>query len=150
MPIFTPVPRVMTQDYPQLQQSSTAVLPPHRSGRHGLASLFRARAHRSSAMGASAQAHSSTDVPAPGGAPASSVAGASSEGRDRRGQTMEENMKVLSSDELLRCSKLELIDLFRQTEADLCKLPEGTLEREIALLNRHKIRRALARLDIGL
>jgi hypothetical protein len=63
---------------------------------------------------------------------------------------MEKIMRVLTSDELLRCSKIELTDLFRQTEADLCELPEGTLDREIALLNRHKIRRALARFDIVL
>jgi hypothetical protein len=60
---------------------------------------------------------------------------------------MEENMKVLTSDEPLRCSKTELGDLFRQTDAELCELAEGTLDHEIALLNRHKIRRALARLD---
>ena len=59
-------------------------------------------------------------------------------------------MKVLTSDELLRCSKTELCDLVRQTDAELCELPEGTLDREIALLNRHKLRRALARLDIVL
>jgi hypothetical protein len=63
---------------------------------------------------------------------------------------MEKNMRVLTSDELFRCSKIELTDLFRQTDAELCELPEGTLDREIALLNRHKIRRALARLDIVL
>jgi hypothetical protein len=63
---------------------------------------------------------------------------------------MEENMKVLTSDELLRCSKIELCDLFRQTEAALCELHEGTLDRDIALLNLGKIRRALARLDIVL
>jgi hypothetical protein len=63
---------------------------------------------------------------------------------------MEENMKVLTSDELLRCSKTELCDLFRQTDAELCELAEGTLDREIALLNLHKIRRALARLDVVL
>jgi len=57
-------------------------------------------------------------------------------------------MKVLTSDELLRCSKIELGHLFRQTESDLCELPEGTLDHEIALLNRHKLRRALARLDV--
>ena len=59
-------------------------------------------------------------------------------------------MKVLTSDELLRCSKTELCDLFRQTETDLCELAEGTLDREIALLNLHKLRRALARLDVVL
>jgi hypothetical protein len=63
---------------------------------------------------------------------------------------MEENMKVLTSDELLRCSKAELCDLFRQTTAELAELPEGTLDREIALINRHAIRRALARLDVVL
>jgi hypothetical protein len=63
---------------------------------------------------------------------------------------MEENMKVLTSDELLRCSKTELCDLFRQTTNALCEVPEGTLDHKIALLNRHKIRRALARLDIVL
>jgi len=59
-------------------------------------------------------------------------------------------MKVLTSDELLRCSKPELCDLFRQTAAALCELPEGTLDHEIALLNLHKLRRALARLDLVL
>jgi hypothetical protein len=63
---------------------------------------------------------------------------------------MEENMKVLTTDDLLRCSKVELCDLFRQTEAELADLPEGTLEREIVLINRHAIRRALARLDVVL
>jgi hypothetical protein len=63
---------------------------------------------------------------------------------------MEENMKVLTSDELLRCSKIELCDLFRQTDAELSELPEGTLDREIVLINRHAIRRALARLDVVL
>jgi hypothetical protein len=63
---------------------------------------------------------------------------------------MEENMKVLTSDELLRCSKIELCDLFRQTDAELGALPEGTLDHEIALINRHAIRRALARLDVVL
>jgi hypothetical protein len=61
---------------------------------------------------------------------------------------MEENMKVLTDLELLRCSKTELCDLFRQTDAELSELPEGTLDREIVLINRHAIRRALARLDI--
>ena len=59
-------------------------------------------------------------------------------------------MKVLTSDELLRCSKIELSELFRQADAELAALPEGTLDREIALLNRHAIRRALARLDVVL
>lgn len=59
-------------------------------------------------------------------------------------------MKVLTSDELLRCSKTELCDLFRQTDAELGALPEGTPDREIALLNLGKIRRALARLDVVL
>jgi len=59
-------------------------------------------------------------------------------------------MKVLTSDELLRCSKIELCDLFRQTDAELAELPEGTLDREIVLINRHAICRALARLDVVL
>jgi hypothetical protein len=59
-------------------------------------------------------------------------------------------MKVLTSDDLLRCSKTELCDLFRQADAELAELPEGTLDREVALLNLHKLRRALARLDIAL
>jgi hypothetical protein len=63
---------------------------------------------------------------------------------------MEENMKVLTSDELLRCSKIELCDLFQQTDAELAELREGTLDREIVLINRHAIRRALARLDVVL
>lgn len=59
-------------------------------------------------------------------------------------------MKVLTSDELLCCSKTELCDLFRATETSLCEFAQGTLDHEIARLNLHKIRRALARLDIVL
>jgi hypothetical protein len=65
-------------------------------------------------------------------------------------QTMEENMRLLTSDELLRCSKGELCDLFRQTETSLCELAQGSLDHEIGRLNLHKIRRALARLEIVL
>jgi hypothetical protein len=57
-------------------------------------------------------------------------------------------MKVLTSDELLRCSKLELCDLFRQTSSDLTGLAEGTLDHQLATLNLVKLRRALARHDV--
>ena len=67
----------------------------------------------------------------------------------RAAKRMEENMKLLTSDELLRCSKTELCDLFRQTDTELAELPEG-LDREIVLLNRHAIRRALARFNLVL
>ena len=57
-------------------------------------------------------------------------------------------MKVLTTDYLLRSTKAELCDLYRQTEDAMAEAAEGTLDREIALINRHAIRRALARLDI--
>ena len=57
-------------------------------------------------------------------------------------------MKLLTSDELMRCSKPELCDLFRQTSSALAELAEGTFDHEIALLNLHKLRRALARHDL--
>jgi hypothetical protein len=61
---------------------------------------------------------------------------------------MEEDMKVLTSDELLRCSKAELCDLFRQTETALCEPSGHPLDREVAMLNLEKIRRAITRLDV--
>jgi hypothetical protein len=51
---------------------------------------------------------------------------------------MEGNMRLLTSDELLRCSKTELCDLFRETEAELGALPEGSLDREIDNASRIK------------
>jgi hypothetical protein len=92
--------------------------------------------------------HSSTGVAVASDAPASSVAGPPQEGRDWRGQVKEDKMKVLTTDDLLRCTKAELCDLYRQTEHELAEAAEGTLDREIVLINRHAIRRALARLDI--
>jgi hypothetical protein len=63
---------------------------------------------------------------------------------------MEEDMKLLTSDELTRCSKPELCDLFRQTSSALTELAEGTFDHGIAMLNLVKLRRALARFDVVL
>ena len=95
-------------------------------------------------MAASA-AHSSSVVPVAGDAAASPGALASSEGRDRRGQKlMEEKMRVLTINELLRMTRKELCDLAAHIAAALPIYREGSPGR-ITLINLRSIRWALAR-----
>src|SRR6202050_2812946 len=54
-----------------------------------------------------------------------------SEGRDRRGQKlMEEKMRVLTINELMRLARIELCGLFTQITNELATIPEGSPERD--------------------
>jgi hypothetical protein len=69
-----------------------------------------------------------------------------SEGRDRRGQKlMEEKMRVLTINELLRMTRKELCDLAARISALLPTYREGSAARTAVLINLRNIRWALAR-----
>jgi hypothetical protein len=73
---------------------------------------------------------------------------ASSEGRDWRGQKlMEDNMHVLTINQLLRMTRKELCGLATQISARLPTYREGSPNRTAAFLNLRNIRWALARRD---
>ena len=58
---------------------------------------------------------------------------------------MEDNMRVLTLNELLRLTRKELCDLAAQFTAALAHYPEGSAEHTTALTNLRNIRWALAR-----
>jgi hypothetical protein len=60
---------------------------------------------------------------------------------------MEETMRVLTINELLRLTRIELCDLARRVTNELAKYREGSPERENALTSLRNIRYALARRD---
>ena len=69
-----------------------------------------------------------------------------SEGRDRRGQKlMEEDMRVLTINELLRLTRKELCDLAARITASVPHYPAGSAEHTAAITNLRNIRWALAR-----
>jgi hypothetical protein len=73
-----------------------------------------------------------------------------SEGRDRRGRKlMEETMRVLTINELLRMTRQELCDLAARITAALSNNPEGSAEHTKALINLRNIRWVLARRDFS-
>jgi hypothetical protein len=57
---------------------------------------------------------------------------------------MEETMRVLTINELLRMAKIELCDLAARITNVLPDLPEGSPERDAAHINLRRIRRVLA------
>jgi hypothetical protein len=72
------------------------------------------------------------------------------EGRDWRGRkTMEETMRVLTINELLRLTRIELCDLVNRITAELREFPEGSPERIAALVSLRHIRFVLARRDFS-
>jgi hypothetical protein len=104
--------------------------------------------HRSSAAWLQALTHSSSPFPSqamhlppPAHAPPP-------EGRDWRGRKMmEETMRVLTINELLRLTRMELCDLVNQITSELPKYPDGSPERASALMSLRNIRYALSRRD---
>jgi hypothetical protein len=89
-------------------------------------------------------------VPVASDAPASSGASPPPEGRDWRGRKMmEETMKVLTINELMRMAKIELCDLAARITNILPEFPEGSPESEAAHINLRRIRRILARRDFS-
>jgi CRISPR/Cas system CSM-associated protein Csm2 small subunit len=61
---------------------------------------------------------------------------------------MEATMRVLSIKELMRLTRVQLIDLYARITNALPDMPEGSENRQIALINLRKIRIVLARHDL--
>jgi hypothetical protein len=61
---------------------------------------------------------------------------------------MEANMQVLSINELMRLTRIELTDLYVRITNPLPDMPEGSENRQIALMNLRNIRTVLARHDL--
>jgi hypothetical protein len=61
---------------------------------------------------------------------------------------MEATMRVLSIKELVRLTRVQLIDLYVRITNALPDLPEGSENRQIALINLRNIRIVLARHDL--
>ena len=57
-------------------------------------------------------------------------------------------MRVLTITELMRLTRIELTDLLIRITNALPDLPEGSIERQNALLNLRNIRRVLMRHDL--
>jgi hypothetical protein len=62
---------------------------------------------------------------------------------------MEETMRVLTINELLRMTRMELCELAALITAALPNYPEGSAELDNALINLRNIRWALARRDFS-
>ena len=58
-------------------------------------------------------------------------------------------MRVLTLNELMRLSKIELCGLARQITIELPDFPEGSYERAAAVINLRNIRTILARRDFS-
>src|SRR5215467_2610337 len=65
-----------------------------------------------------------------------------------RSKTMEATMRVLSIKELMRLTRIELTDLYVRISNALPDMPEGSQNRQIALINLRNIRWVLARHDL--
>ena len=57
-------------------------------------------------------------------------------------------MRVLSIKELMRLTRIELTDLYVRITNALTDMPEGSENRQIALMNLRNIRTVLARHDL--
>jgi hypothetical protein len=62
---------------------------------------------------------------------------------------MEETMQVLTINELMRLTRIELCGLYTQIINELATFPEGSPDRDNALTNLRNIRWALARRDFS-
>jgi hypothetical protein len=62
---------------------------------------------------------------------------------------MEETMRVLTINELMRLTRIELCGLFTQITNELATFPEGSPERDNALTTLRNIRWVLARRDLS-
>jgi hypothetical protein len=62
---------------------------------------------------------------------------------------MEETMRVLTINELLRLTRIELCDLAQRITNELPKFPDSSPERANALTNLRNIRYVLARRDFS-
>jgi hypothetical protein len=62
---------------------------------------------------------------------------------------MEETMRVLTINELMRLTRIELCDLLARITNMRPDFPEGSAEREAAQINMRNIRTVLARRDFS-
>jgi hypothetical protein len=62
---------------------------------------------------------------------------------------MEETMRVLTIEELMHLTRIELTDLLVRIKGALLDFPEGSAERENALTSLRNIRHVLARRDFS-
>jgi hypothetical protein len=81
-------------------------------------------------------------------ASASSVARPPFEGRDWRGQAMEETMPLWTISELMHLTRDELCNLAAMIEQSLAEFDAGTVDRLAALTNLGNIRRVMVRRDL--
>jgi hypothetical protein len=89
-------------------------------------------------------------VPVAGDAPAVSVALAfARRPRLARPETMEKTMRILTLNELMRLSKIELCDLAARITNTLPDFLDGSAERANAVVNLRNIRTMLARRDFA-
>jgi hypothetical protein len=66
-----------------------------------------------------------------------------------RSKTVEEKMRVLTICELMRLTRHQLCDLLVRITNMLADFPEGSAERQAALINLRNIRTVLARRDFS-
>jgi hypothetical protein len=104
--------------------------------------------HRSSAAWLQVLKHSSPSFRSQAMHPPPSSLCPPPEGRDWRGQRlMEETMRVLTINELLRLTRTELCALLSRVTIELPEFSEGSVERANAHVNLRNIRSVLARRD---
>jgi hypothetical protein len=105
---------------------------------------------RSSARWLQVLTHSSTPFWSQAMQPPPPAPGTSFEGRDWRGRrTMEETMRVLTINELMLLTRIELCDLVNRITNELPKFPEGSPERAAAFASLRNVRLVLARRDFS-
>jgi hypothetical protein len=104
----------------------------------------------SSAAWLQALTRSSSLFPSQAMHPPPPAQGASAEGRDWRGRkTMEETMRVLTINELMRLTRTELCALAERITAKLPTFPEGSPQRTAACITLRNIRYVLTRRDLS-
>jgi hypothetical protein len=87
--------------------------------------------------------HSSTALRSRAMHPPPPSQGPPSEGRDWRGQAMEETMQLWTITELMHLTRQELCELASEIECELLYIEAGTVERCLALTSLNNIRRVM-------
>src|SRR5580693_941188 len=110
--------------------------------------LLPAVSRRSSPPWLQVLKHSSSSFPSQAMHPPPPAHGPPPEGRDWRGRkTMEETMRVLTINELMRLTRIELCGLVNRITNELPKFPDSSPERANALTSLRNIRYVLTRRD---
>jgi hypothetical protein len=138
-----------------IEPAAVKSLKPHFLGRCGVdwrlrppSSTAPKRPSPSSALWLQVLKHSSSSFPSQAMHPPPPAQGPPPEGRDWRGRkTMEETMQVLTINDLMRLTRIELCNLVQRITDDLSQFAEGSPERTNALTSLRNIRYLLARRD---